>query len=71
MGRQAKASYGKGSVSNARVGKTHTPSATSGKGSGATKRDSAKATGTPSGGSTLRIRSGDVKVTTGSNAKYK
>jgi len=44
---------------------------TFGTGSGLTKRDSATATGTSKGGGTLRLRSGQVKRSTGSNAKYK
>jgi hypothetical protein len=40
-------------------------------GSGANRRDSATDTSATSGGSTLKYRSGDVKRSTGSNAKYK
>jgi hypothetical protein len=68
----SKGSTGKGKVTNARVGKTETPMGKAGgKGSGATKRDSAKNTSTSSGGSTLRYRSGDVKRSTGSFKSYK
>lgn len=67
-----KGSGGKGRVSNARVGKVHKDMGTaSGKGSGVTKRDSAIATGTSSGGKTLKYRSGDVTRSTGSFKSYK
>lgn len=68
----SKGSTSKGSVSGARVGHTHTPMGkAAGKGgSGANRRDSATNTSTSAGGSTLRYRSGDVKRTTGSMAKY-
>lgn len=67
-----KGSTSKGSVTSARVGKTHTPmGAKSGKGAGVNTRDSAKNTSTSSGGSTLRYRSGDVKRSTGSFSSYK
>lgn len=68
----SKSMSGKGSVSGARVGKTHKPMGSmAGKGSGNTKRDSAVATGTPVGGKTLRYTSGDVKRSTGSFKSYK
>jgi hypothetical protein len=53
-------------------GKTHIPMGKmSGKGSGKTRRDAAVATGTPTGGGTLKITKGSVKVTHGSMSKYK
>lgn len=53
-------------------GKTHVPMGKmAGKGSGKTRRDAAVATGTPKGGSTLKITKGTVKVTHGSMNKYK
>lgn len=62
----------KGSTSTPRIGKTHVPiGAKSGKGAGVNARDSAKATGTPSGGGTLKYRSGDVKRSSGSFKGYK
>lgn len=68
----SKGSTGKGSVTSARVGNTHTPMGKmSGKGSGNTRRDSATATGTSSGGGTLKYRSGDVKRSTGSFKSYR
>lgn len=68
----SKGSTGKGSVTNARVGKTHKDmGAGSGKGSGNNKRDSAMNTSGSGGGSTLKYRSGDVKRSTGSMSKYK
>jgi hypothetical protein len=66
----SKGSTGKGSVTNARVGKTHKDmGAGSGKGSGHNKRDSAINTSSV-GGSTMKYRSGDVKRSTGSLSKY-
>jgi hypothetical protein len=68
----SKGSTGKGSVTNARVGKMDKPvGKTGGKGSGMTTRDSAKNTSTSSGGKTLRYRSGDVKRSTGSFSSYR
>jgi hypothetical protein len=62
----------KGKMNTSNQGKTHTTMNTNpGKGAGANKRDSAVATGTPSGGSTKRITRGEVKRSTGSFAKYK
>ncbi len=59
-------------MKSATFGRTHTPMGKkSGSGSGHTKRDSAVATGTSSGGKTLRYRSGDVKRSTGDFKKYK
>lgn len=61
----------KGSVSSARVGRTHKDMGTaSGKGSGANRRDSATNT-SKVGGDTLRYRSGDVKRSSTTMAKYK
>lgn len=67
-----KGSTGKRGVSQARVGKTHTDMGTSsGKGSGVNRRDSATNTRKVGGSSTMSYRSGDVKRSFGSNAKYK
>jgi hypothetical protein len=59
---------GKDRVTQQRVGKTHTPM---GKMAGKAGRDSAVAKNTPSGGGTMRYRSGDVKRSTGSFKSYK
>lgn len=69
----SKGGTGKGRVTSARVVKTDKTSAMSGKGAGVNKRDAAKAGAgsKASGGSTLRYRSGDVKRSVGSFAKYK
>jgi len=68
----SKGSTSKGSVTSARIGKTHKPmGAMGGRGSGNTARDSATATGTPGGGGTLKYRSGDVKRSTGSFKSYR
>jgi hypothetical protein len=68
----SKASTGKSRVTKAREGSTHTEMGKgSGKGAGVNKRDSAKNTSGNSGGGTLKYRSGDVKRSTGSFAKYK
>lgn len=62
----------KGRVSGARMGRVDVPMGkASGKGQGVNKRDSATATGTSAGGGTKFIRRGEVKRTTGSNAKYR
>jgi hypothetical protein len=67
----SKGSTSKGRVTEARIGKTHKDmGAGSGKGSGNNKRDSAVNTSS-AGGSTMKYRSGDVKRSTGSLAKYK
>lgn len=59
---------GKGSVTSARVGKTHTPM---GKMSGKGGRDAAVEKNSSSGGGTLKYRNGDVKRSTGSFKSYK
>jgi len=66
-----KGSTGKGSVTNARVGKTNTPAKSYGRGNGGPRADSSTNTSSYGKGGTKRYRSGDVTVTTGSNAKYK
>lgn len=64
----SKGSQSSGRVTQARVGKTHTPM---GKMAGKAGRDSAVAKSNSAGGSTLRYRSGDVKRSTGTFKDYK
>lgn len=70
--KMTKGRSGKDKVTDARVGKTHTPMGKANRqGSGSYKRDDYTNGASPSGGSTKRYRSGDVTVTSTNNNKYK
>jgi hypothetical protein len=68
MSSVTKSTRGKGSVTSARVGKTHAPT---GKLPPRGGRDSAQEKNSSAGGSTMKYTSGDVKRSSGSFKSYK